>query len=297
MRFRMTDKPVPVTGDLRPPPPPETHAADVKAFAPCRVCGGAVGPKSAYWGPWRLHPSCPNGDPVRRLELALVAHGIPVERSDVLLLSSIIRIGTYSEGHREPTWARGESSQPWSHVSTRMLRKAVKELPRLRRDHGLTETTCTTGVCAWCGVAKAKAWHDDGHHWANGQPALCGGCHEAYRKAGSPSVSFWDDQRAGVASALTGVPPMSGVGAPQGVKAFAETNSEPTGQAWGHLNAEAVEEFRWSQWGRYEGKYAPPEQRLEALERARVKAMAQAARSEAQRAEEAAKVDVFGFGS
>ena len=51
-----------------------------------------------------------------------------------------------------------------------------------------------------------------------------------------------------------------------------------------------------SRWGRSNGRYALEEHRAEALQRARVADAAWAARQAVRVAEEAAKLDVFGFG-
>jgi hypothetical protein len=301
-----TAPPTPVASPLQPHEQaaayramnPQHSAHDEPGEAPCWACGGPCAPGSLHWGVWRLHAACEalRGSPAARLTACCRALARQISDEDARLVPFDPR--PFAERHPEPVWTDEPTRDrlPWRHIEARALDAGLARLPELRVAAGLVETSCVTGRCAWCGVLEARTWSDRGHHWADGSPApLCGSCARTYDAAGSPDPGWWDGQRAWLASALSGTPAMSGQTPPAGLLAFAEVEETGDGQPWGHLDPEAVESYRWAVWGRYNGAYAPPEHRQEALRRARAHDEAMAARMAARSAAEAARQDVFGF--
>lgn len=279
--------------------PPETNAHDTDEQTPCRVCGGACPPRSPHWGPWRQHPACQTvaGDPVSRLQAASKALGHALDRQDAALTP--FQAMTYAEVHREPTWSTEPWRErlPWRHLDKEGLYAALERLPGLRIEAGLVDNRCTDGACAWCGVLEARGWGDYGHHWPDGTSApLCGPCGEVYERNGSPGAAYWPEQRAAIAEAVSGVPVPMGTAPPAGLLALAEVGDSGDGTPWSHLPPEPLEAYRWAAWGLYSGRFAPPEHRAEALARARAADAAKVQRQAARLAEEAARVDVYGFG-
>lgn len=280
------------------PVPVRTSADEVDGPTPCATCGGPAERSEPHWGVWRQHRGCERvqGEPAARLEAAARALGRRLDRTDALLLP--FSAERYSTGHPEPTWTDEplRLRLPWRHLDREALYAAIERLPELRVAAGLVPATCTDGRCAWCGVAEAVGWSAHGHTWADGTPApLCGACSERYSAAGAPDPSWWDAQRAAIASAACAVPAMMGETAPAGLHAFAEGDEDGTGEPWSHLDPDALDAFRWGRWGRFNGAYAPPEHRAEALRRAQAADAAVAERMAAKAAEEAARADVFGF--
>jgi hypothetical protein len=290
-------------GVFRPPPlkPPATDAHQVDGPCPCRICGGPVAPGPCrYFGPWRQHDGCERlaGDPAARIAAAVAGLGIgQVEHADAGLLR--ITVARFDQVHAEPTWDQEpmRDRMPWRHVNRKSLVRALAALPDLRADAGWDPTECTDGRCAWCGVVTATGWAGVGLTWADGSPApLCGDCHRLYIRYGEPTHP--DEVRAALAEAITSVPVMSGEEPPSGLVPYlATTPGEDPGPEfrWAHLNPEAVAAYRWQQWGRWGGQYAPPEHRAEAVRRA-AEAERAAAQANAEKArEEAERRNVFGF--
>jgi hypothetical protein len=91
---------------------------------------------------------------------------------------------------------------------------------------------------------------------------------------------------------------MMGEPPPAGVAGFAEREREEPESidAWCHLDADAVASYRWAQWGRWGGRYAPEEHRVEAVRRAAVRDAERSQRTAAKATEEADRADVHGFG-
>lgn len=166
-----------------------------------------------------------------------------------------------------------------------MSRWTASECPRREA------AECASGWCAWCERSHAVDWLDHGHKWADGSAApLCGDCSPVFSRRGG-SLSFWDDQRAGLAEAMTGVPLDLGEAAPALLTAYAETDDQAgTGQPWSHLPRTAVEAFRWDMWARSGGQWAPEEHRAEALARLAERAAARADHESARVAK-----DRYGF--
>jgi hypothetical protein len=278
--------------------PPATSAHDTADPCPCEVCGGPADRSEVHWGPWRTHRACAplRGDPIGRLVAASTALGRHLERQDAALVP--FNAPRYADTHPEPVWDTEPLRErlPWRHLDRDKLYAAIERLPELRVEAGLIERPSEWGACAWCGRAESKNWADRGHHWRNGDPAgLCEGCAAIYDRAGEPDPTYWPDQRAAIAEACSGVPSMMGYSPPE-ILAYAETELDSDGEPWGHLPSAALESFRWAQWGRWGGRYAPAEHRAEALARAAAAEEAKMARMAEKRAEEAARLDVFGFG-
>lgn len=274
------------------------NAADEPGDAPCCVCGGPVHPHAPDdWGPWRRHPRCATvtASPARRAEAAARAYAIPIEEGDGDLVR--FAVANFYTVHAEPIWTDEPMRVrlPWRHVDRDGLAAAVAELPRLRAENGRVPTTCTMGACAWCGVAESLVWTAHGHTWHDGtQAALCGSCSAIYVSTGEPPAQQWELQRDGIAQAATSMPIMMEEHVPDGVRAFAEGEGVSDGSPWSHLDAEALEAYRWSRWTRY-GSYAPPEHRQEALRRSQAAQEAKLAQMAAQEAARAAQEDVYGF--
>lgn len=280
----------------------DTDAHTVNGPTPCRCCGGPVqAGHGVDFGVWRTHVGCPVAWPPHRLAAAAKALlSVEVSEPDAQVLTDgALLVHNYADGHPEPTWGSGERpGTPWGHVHRKALRSALDDLPRLRVDAGLEPSTCTTGSCAWCGVAEALGWFAEGHHWPDGSDAsLCGDCHAVYLRAGSPSPGYWDDQRDAISEAITGAPAMMGERPPPGLLAFAETavDSHTGTGAWEHLNPSAVDAYRWAVWGRFNGQYAPPEHRAEALDRVARKDAVAVLKAKVRQADADAKANVYGF--
>jgi hypothetical protein len=290
-----------------PPPRLRTDAHHVDGFTPCRVCGGAVGLLGSYVGGWRQHTDCERlsgWPPYRVMEatvaLRLLRKGGEVTHTDAQLMR--YRVPLYADVHPEPTWTDEKPSRAWGHVDRKALAAALTELPALRVEAGLVPTLCVDGPCAWCGITSSMGWTAHGHKWRDGSPApLCGACGVVHARHGSPMATAWDEtQRIAMGEALTGVPASQGNLPPEGLRGYAqtarsETSGRPTGEPWAHLPREAVEAYRWTEWGRYGGQYAPPEHRAEALTRAAALQAQRVAETAARDAEERSRADVFGF--
>ena len=86
-----------------------------------------------------------------------------------------------------------------------------------------------------------------------------------------------------------------GRGATAGLLAFAQTSVEGDGTPWSHLPTVAVAEYRWAVWGRFGGRYAPPEHRAERVATAEARGAARRAASVVVQTEQASRMDVYGF--
>jgi hypothetical protein len=276
-----------------------TDAHTVRAFAPCRVCGGAAGPGVGYFGVWRQHPGCASvaASETARLQAAVVALGLgEVSWPDAGLLA--VAVPCFEVTHPEPTWEPGEHTMPWCHVDRNALVAALSRLPQLRAEAGLLPVVCTAGRCAWCGCVFSFTWWQHGHVWPDGTPAaLCQGCHLVFVRHGEPDPGWWDGQRPGIAEALTGVPAQMGEQPPAGVVGYAEhEREEPDGiDAWCHLDPDAVAAYRWAQWGRFGAKYAPVQHKAEAVARAAARDAKRAERAAEAEASAAERANVYGF--
>lgn len=286
-----------------PPPTTTTDAHHTTDPTPCRVCGGPVDPTSTYWGPWRQHDPCAliAASPPHRLAAAAITLGVTaLDPGDAALIG--YRATCYHETHPEPTWEneRTRDRMPWRHLDRKQLVRAVADLPRLRREAGIDPAACTDGPCAWCGVIEATGWTSTDLTWADGGPApMCGDCHPIYVKHGVPT--FIDDVRPALAEAITGVPPMIGEHVPARLVPFIDAAGKDStcevfpGEPWGHLNPEAVDAYRWAQWGRWGGQYAPPEHRTEAVARAAAAEQSRADTIAARERDEAERANTYGF--
>lgn len=267
--------------------PPRTSARDV-VLSPCRGCGGLMAGAN-FTGIWREHPRC-KGDHEARVLAAGKALGLGVIEQHVAALVAGVA-PRYSDQHPEPTWKEGERPQDaWAHVDRSALVAALQQV-RDELQEAETPGPCALGACAWCGRLEDVAWFDHGHTWDDGTSApLCSTCGPVYdRRGGSPR--YYDDQRPGIAEAISGVPIMMGEAdcIPAGLLAFAESDEASDGTPWSHLNPDAVEKYRWSRWLMLGGKHCPPEHREEAARRL--------AERDRQRAEAEQVPDHFGFGS
>jgi hypothetical protein len=81
------------------------------------------------------------------------------------------------------------------------------------------------------------------------------------------------------------------------IPAFAEAADDRVGAlAWAHLDPQAVEAYRWDQWGQYGGRYAPPEHAAEAVaRRTRRLAEVEQRREAAAARKEAERIAAHGF--
>ena len=202
--------------------------------------------------------------------------------------------------HFEPTWEYRQTTA-WSHLTKQTLADAVASLPRLRSD-AYDARPCTHGPCAWCGRVLSTRWTLQGHRWADGSQApLCSGCEVVYLRRGAPMPSVWNDQRAAISEAITGVPVMMGEHHPDGLLGYAEAgrdedeDEDEAREPWSHLPAEALETYRWAKWTRHP-RHAPPEHQAEARERARGVREGIARSAAEKAATEKAAADVYGFG-
>lgn len=278
-----------------------TSAHEVAEATPCNVCGGGVEAANAERvGPWRRHRDCARlgGSSRTRVPAAARALGLGEVAADVAAMVAF-RVPRYADEHPEPTWLDSDRQRDrgaWLHVDRKRLLAAVSEAVT-ERDELTIPRPCADGRCAWCGVEEALDWRAYGHRWTDGSDApLCASCGDVYERRGAPSPAFFDDQRAALAEAMSGVPPMMDETAPPGLIGYAEADSEGDGQPWSHLPSEAVEAFRMASWGRFQGRYAPPEHRAEAVARAQAAEAQRAARSAEARAEEQRREDLHGFG-
>jgi len=277
-------------------PATQTDARDVLTFTPCSTCGGGVAPQP--WR-WREHEGCSRlSQHGARVRAAAVALGLGDVGEDVAALVRV-PVQRFRDVHPEPTWTTGDrkrSRQPWQHIDRKALRRAIAEA-QTEREEALIPRPCEWGRCAWCGVDDSLSWHDHGHVFTDGSPAaLCGPCSTVYVRRGSPTPTYPADARAALGEALSGVPASMGVDGPVGLLALHEVRADAgTGEPWSHLPTEAVEAFRWAEWGKFGGKYAPPEHRAEARRRAQQADAERAARSAEAHAEEERAADRFGF--
>lgn len=278
---------------------PKTSAHDTDADCPCCVCGGPADRSEPHWGPWRLHRHCQSvkGSQPSRLVAAARALALPeIDWTEASLLR--FACPAYADAHPEPVWTDEPMRVrlPWRHLDRARFADAIAELPALRVEAGLDPSTCVSGSCAWCGRLESAGWGSYGHRWADGTEApLCRDCGRIYEAAGEPDPAWWEGQRDGIAQAITFVPVMMGETPPAGLLAYAEGEGASDGTPWSHLPAESVEAFRWWAWGRFNGRYSPPEHRSEAVRRHQAAEAAKAARTAAKQAEDAARADVFGF--
>ena len=270
-----------------------TTAHDVKAFTPCRVCGGGVSPSGDRWGPWREHRECARiatSEPGRVTAAARVLGVCEVSAETARLVR--YDVPTYRGVHPEPVWFdddRKRDRGAWAHVDRKALLRAIADA-EMEREEQTIPRPCEAGPCAWCGVEEALGWTGYGHHRADGSEApLCSDCSTVYERRW-PSVQFWEDQRPAIAEALTGAPLNLGEPAPAGLLAHAETEDGGDGSPWSHLRPEAVEAFRWAAWEHLGGKYAPPEHKAEAAARYAAKHAQRAAQDAARE-----HADTYGF--
>jgi hypothetical protein len=281
-----------------------TDARYLAGDSPCRACGGRVHRADAVtFGTWRVHPGCPSAWPPDRLRAAakaLLGEQVSVEDAVVITEHALV-VHNFHTQHPEPTWLDGEvPGVPWGHVDAVALRAAVQDLPGLRAAAGLEPVRCTSGACAWCGTVESRSWHDEQHAWPDGSPApLCEPCDAVYVKHGSPSPAYWGEQRDALGEAVTGSPAMTGEHAPGGLVGFAESDREDRtgGEAWSHLDPAALRAYRFDVWSRYGLAYCPPEQREQVAEWADRRDRMRALRVRAKASAEAAKADMYGFGS
>jgi hypothetical protein len=255
-----------------------------------------------------MHPACHAGGLLGALQAVLRLHGhqeeaLGLEEVDVDLLGARgfvngIAYWATEFGMRQALYQPGEKPpKPWGHLSAEWVAKllaGVRQLPRLRAEAGVDAGPCLLGSCCWCGQYLSRFWHDEGHQWPDGTPApLCDACFEVFdrRRSYCPDPRDWDDQRAAISEALTGVPLDMGEQAPKTLRAFAEVITEGhvgEGEPWAHLRTDVVLRYRLDQWARHDGRYAPADQRAFVLKRARLKAEQEAQRrAEAQQAREA----------
>ena len=242
--------------------PPKTDAHHVTDATPCCVCGGPVEPGGRYFGPWRFHPSCEPiaGEETGRLIAAAMELGLGlIERQDAALLP--VAVNRYDVTHPEPTWTDepGRSRRAWAHVDS-------EANPPCARDGG--QAACRRGThpdrvhrraVRMVRVVEATGWRSEGHAWSDGSPApLCGECWRVFVKCASPSPQYPEDARPAIAEAVTGVPVMVGEHVPDGLVPFIETTNAEPGEPWAHLNAEAVDSYRWTQWAKWGGSTRHP---------------------------------------
>ena len=305
VEIRVADVPEPTTmtwteregvRKLSEPPRLATDAHDVDWPTPCWTCGGEVEQDGADWfGPWRRHPECARivAYPPHRVPVVARALGV-AEVDGVAAALTEYRVPLFHEGHPEPTFLdtdRKRDRGAWLHVDRKALVSAISdaateaaELQIARPGEG--------GRCAWCGRTEAVAWNSYGHRWADGSEAgLCDTCSLVYEAREWPSPQYPEDARAALGEALSGVPAQLGSDGAPGLLAYIEAEGDGDGEPWSHLPPEAVEAFKWAEWGRYGGRYAPPEHRAEALARAR---QIDAERTAGIAAREA-EADVYGF--
>lgn len=275
-------------------PRPTTNAREVDEACPCRVCGGGVEVSGSTWGIWRQHRECSSLSSSSQARLIAAASTLGVADVDHELASlTHLRVPNYLDVHHEPTWTdrdRARNRGPWAHVDRKQLVAALSEA-MAERDELSIPRPCLDGRCAWCGIQESLDWRAYGHKWPDGSEApLCVDCAEVYERRGWPSTQFWDDQRNAIAETITRMAGSLGEEQPNALKAFAEVDADRgDGRPWSHLDAEALERFRWARWTLYGGFHAPIEVKDEAIARAQDE--------DAQKAEQtAAQVDADPFG-
>lgn len=300
----LSDVPSPVTTwieqervrKLMVPQRTATDAHDVELVTPCSTCGGPVERTEADWfGPWRRHPACARIVSFAPSRVAVAARSLGIaEVDDATAARTSYRVPLYAEGHPEPTWLdtdRKRDRGAWLHVDRKALLSSLSEATTETEELSI-ERPCEAGRCAWCGRAEALDWWAHGHQWRDGSEApLCGDCAAVYERRGRPAPNYPDDARPALAEAITGVPVMLGEQPPPGLRAYVEAEGAGDGSPWSHLPAAAVEAFKIAAWGRYGGRYAPPEHRAEAVARARAADVERAAGIAAR----VADADVYGF--
>ena len=237
----------------------KTDARSIAEPTPCRFCGGEVERDQAEWeGVWRFHRQCRFGGNARRIHLAVSAHGLGVV-DDATALAVTMRVQPFHEEHVEPTYGANDKCTPWGHVDKRELLSSLSQASEILAEAEIPRA-CILGRCAWCGVFEAVEWDESPYKWADGSDApLCDGCGPVFARRGEPSPRYMDDARSALAEAMTGVPGSLSVPGPAALLAYVEAEGQGTGaEAWDYLPAEAVEAFRWAEWGCYVGRYAPP---------------------------------------
>lgn len=267
---------------------PGRSAHDEPGPTPCFVCGGSCDAKEDRWGNWRRHRECLSvTQPWQRVRAA--AEWFALRVSDSEAYAADLFVADYGDEHASPLYSKDDVDRsPWSHIK---MSKVVRAVLEARQALAETEVPkeCEQGACAWCGVAESLTWTDAGHVRHDGTSApLCSICAPCFDKYPG-SAAFFEDQRGGIAEALTGVSPDMLETFPAELRAHAEVGGGD-GEPWSHLPPEAVEAFRWERWGRYGGAYALPEHKAEAVARAEA--------LEADRATRMAvteKADPYGF--
>lgn len=272
-------------------PSPSAHYLDKGEMAPCHTCGGPCDEKEDRWGNWRRHRECLTlTQPWEKVRAAARWFSIPI--TDDEAWTTDLFIADYADGHPSAVYSTKDADRsPWSHVSLKSVVRAVMQAKQMLAEVEEPKA-CELGLCGWCGVEKSDDWIDAGHVRAdNSKAPLCSTCGPLYDKLPGDPSSYWDDQRVGLAEALTGVQPDMLETFPVGLRAHAEVGGG-TGEPWSHLPAEAVEEYRWQAWGRAGGRYAPDEHRAEAVARAAALEADRAARTVATQTS-----DPYGFSS
>ena len=223
------------------------HRGGLPLPAVWRASAAVSGP---YWGTWRQHSACASARSTAagRVSACARALGHPLDVTDAHLVP--YRPRAVRGGPSFPGLDRRADEDAAAVAARRRaaLDRALEQLPQARIDAGLDPAPCEWGRC-WLvrGGRWPRAGSPAGSTWADGSPSpLCGSCAPVYRSTGQPDPRNFDAQRAGVAEALTGVPIMMGESAPAGLKAYAEGDAEGNGEPWSHLDAGALDRFRWA---------------------------------------------------
>lgn len=293
-------------GETTTPPLPAPKAYPDATLSPeaspCDVCGGAVHPNTRFarFGPWRRHLACKGivGAPHLRLRAAAAALAIAdLSVSDATVIGYTVPF--YSQSYdpktsgknrslHTPSYPEGTKTRDkmaWKHVDRTALQRAVKNLAQLRIDAGLDPARCVSGACGMCGVVEATGWQETDIRTVGGAVVvLCGVCVKVFIRHSEPLYLL--EQKSVVAELLTGISPGMGEPTPDFLVPFYESGLDATGPAWGHLDPDLMERYRWGTWTK-KPRQAPEEHREEAGRRYAAAQTARIARDAERAAEEA----------
>jgi hypothetical protein len=151
--------------------------------------------------------------------------------------------------------------EPWEHVTTEERERVADVLQQVIAARN--PARCSDGPCGLCGRSQAVRWFESAMRWADGSAApVCGDCEPTYASRSEPRDRDGDALARVAIEILTGWAVPLGIHAPEGVKAFCESQNadrEGTPEPWQYA-AERIADLRFSIW-RAQPELAPDDMR------------------------------------